>query len=71
MSPRWVQETKDPLFCSLEQIERKILYLRFAKEYNWRQVATNCRKRVATVQNIFNETMQKLQARAGVVEPAA
>ena len=66
MTLRWVAETKDPLFSRLSRYERQVLYLYYAREQSWKDIARTCRKAIKTIQDDYLKILEKIRSRAGV-----
>jgi DNA-directed RNA polymerase specialized sigma24 family protein len=63
MTLDWVNSTEDPLFCDLTRKERHLLYLVFAREMSWNDIASSFDVTVRTVKNIFTSIISGLQAK--------
>ena len=70
MTLRWVADTKDPLFSRLSRYERQILYLYYAQEQSWKDIARTCRKAIKTIQDDYLKILEKIRSRAGVPGPS-
>jgi hypothetical protein len=69
MTLRWVAHTRDPLFSKLTRYERQLLYLYFAQERTWKEIARTCHKGIKTVQDDYLRILSKIRRKAGVASP--
>ncbi len=66
MNLQWVSETSDPLFASLSKAQRRLLYMVFAQDMTWSNIARSTRQNVKTVRVEFDAIMSDLRRRVGM-----
>ena len=65
MTLAWVNQTSDPLFAECTQEERYILYLLFARDFKWEQIASTLQCSSLRAKSVFNRVMVRLRSAVG------
>jgi hypothetical protein len=70
MNLEWVAGTDDPLFSDLSRRERHLLYLYFAKDMSWADMAESLGMRQRGVKALYQEVLTKLRDKVSGAGPA-
>lgn len=63
LTPQWVANTNDRLFAKMTIKERKLIYLYYAQEMPWKQIAANLDMTINQVQKIHSDVITFLKGK--------